>query len=301
MKAQTGKVDRHVESDSLEACAPEDLSGRTVATLMIEPSRGWIPLDFREIWQYRELFYFLTWRDIKVRYKQTALGAAWAVIQPFATMVVFTVFFGKLAKVPSDGIPYPVFCFCALLPWQLFAFALTQSSNSLVTEARLITKVYFPRLVVPLASVVAGLVDFGIAFVVLLGMMFYYGIVPTVNVMFLPLFILFAVMAALAVGLWLSALNVKFRDVRYAVPFLTQFWMFASPVAYSSSLLPEQWRWVYGLNPMAGVIEGFRWALLNRELSVEGLLGVSVAMVALLFMGGLYYFRKIERVFADIV
>jgi len=269
--------------------------------LFIRPSRGWISLNLRDLWHYRDLLYFLTWREIKVRYKQTVLGAAWAVIQPFFTMVVFTIFFGRLAKVPSDGIPYPIFAYCALLPWQLFAFALTQSSNSLVSEARLITKVYFPRLIVPLASVIAGLVDFGIAFVVMIGMMAYYGIVPTVNVVFLPLFLLFAVVTALAVGLWLSSLNVNYRDVRYTIPFLTQFWLFASPVAYSSSLLPEQWRWVYGLNPMAGVIEGFRWALLNRELAAGGMLGVSVAIVGLLLVGGLYYFRRVERVFADIV
>ena len=273
----------------------------SVPTLVIQPSRGWISLNLRDLWDYRELFYFLTLRDIKVRYKQTVLGAAWAIIQPFFTMIVFTIFFGKLAKVPSDGIPYPIFCYCALLPWHLFSFALTQSSNSLVGQAQLISKIYFPRLIVPLASVLAGFVDFAIAFVVLLGMMVYYGITPSINIVFLPLFLLFAVMTALAVGLWLSAINVKYRDVRYTLPFLTQFWLFASPVAYSSSLLPEQWRWVYGLNPMAGVIEGFRWVMLNRELEVGGMLAVSVLIVVVLFVGGLYYFKNMERFFADIV
>lgn len=285
----------------VEGVTTADPVSEAVPTLVIKPSQGWMALNLRDLWHYRELLYFLTWRDIKVRYKQTVMGAAWAIIQPFLTMVVFTIFFGRLAKVPSDGIPYPIFSFCALLPWQLFSFALTQSSNSLVNEARLITKVYFPRLIVPLSSVLAGLVDFAVALVVLLGMMVYYEIAPTSKIILLPLFIVFAVMTALAVGLWLSALNVKYRDVRYTIPFLTQFWMFASPVAYSSSLVPESWRWVYGLNPMVGVIEGFRWALLDRDLAVGGMLAVSVLAVSLLFLGGLYYFRSMERVFADIV
>ena len=279
----------------------EDTGTQGKPIFRIQPSRGRISLNLRDLWQYRELLYFLTWRDIKVRYKQTTLGAAWAIIQPFFTMVVFTIFFGRLAKIPSDGIPYPIFSYCALLPWQLFAFALTQSSNSVVAERNLITKVYFPRLIVPLASVLAGLVDFAIAFMVLLGMMVYYRILPTVNTVFLPLFLVFAILTALAVGLWLSALNVKYRDVRYTIPFLTQFWLFASPVAYSSSLLPERWRVVYGLNPMAGVIEGFRWALLDRDLAVDGMLWVSATAVVILFVGGLYYFRNMERTFADIV
>jgi lipopolysaccharide transport system permease protein len=269
---------------------------------VIRPSSGmFAAFRLGDVWHYRELLYFLTWRDIKVRYKQTALGALWAIIQPFFTMVVFTIFFGKLAKVPSDGIPYPIFAFCALLPWQLFSYSLTQSSNSLVAERNLITKVYFPRLIVPIASVLAGLVDFAIAFLVLLAMMVYYGIAPTVNTVYLPIFVVFAVVTALSVGLWLSALNVKYRDVRYTIPFLTQFWLFASPVAYSSSLLPEQWRWVYGINPMAGVIEGFRWAMLGRDVDFNGMVGVSAAIVVLLFVGGVYYFRSVERVFADII
>ena len=218
----------------------------TTDVLIIEPTRGWLKINFREIWEYRELLYFLVWRDIKVRYKQTALGAAWAVLQPVMTMIVFSVFFGRLAKVPSDGIPYPIFAYAALLPWQLFAFALSESANSLVGSQNLIQKVYFPRLVIPIAGVLAGLVDFAIAFVVLLGMMAYYGIHPTAAVLVLPVFIVFAVAAALSVGLWLSALNVQFRDVRYTIPFLTQFWMFATPVAYPSSLIPEKWRALYG-------------------------------------------------------
>lgn len=285
----------HVEPASHES------AHKALPALVIEPSRGWIPLNLRDLWHYRELLYFLMWRDIKVRYKQTVLGAAWAIIQPFSTMVVFSLFFGKLGKMPSDGIPYPVFAYCALVPWQLFSYAITQSGNSLVSEANLIKKVYFPRLVVPLASVMAGFVDFAISFAVLLGIMFFYGIEPTINVFFLPLFIVFAVLTALAVGLWLSALNVKYRDVRYAIPFLVQFWMFASPVAYSSSLLPKPWQWIYALNPMAGVIEGFRWALLNGNFDGTRLMIVSPLVVGFLLIGGLYYFRRMERGFADIL
>ena len=269
--------------------------------LVIQASRGFLRLNLKDLWAYRELLYFLVWRDIKVRYKQTALGAAWAIIQPVMTMVVFSVFFGRLAKVPSDGIPYPVFAFAALLPWQLFAFSLTESSNSLVGSENLITKVYFPRLVIPLASVLAGIVDFAIAFVILLGLMLFYGIRPTTAVVWLPLFVLLALATALSVGLWFSALNVKFRDVRYTIPFLTQFWMFATPVAYSSSLVPQPWRAWFGLNPMAGVVEGFRWALLGKSGAPGGLLWVSVVAVLLLLIGGLFYFRRTESTFADIV
>lgn len=271
-----------------------------VSVLRIEPRGRWAALRLRDLWEYRELLYFLVWRDIKVRYKQTALGAAWAVLQPFLTMVVFTVFFGRLAKVPSDGIPYPVFAYAALLPWQLFAFSLTESSNSLVGSQNLIKKVYFPRLIVPISSVLAGVVDFGISFVVLLGLMAYYGIRPTAAIAVLPLFLLFAVATALSVGLWLSALNVQYRDVRYTVPFLTQFWMFATPVAYSSSLVPEKWRALLGLNPMAGVVEGFRWALLGKASSPGPLLWVSITAVAALLAGGVVYFRRMESTFADV-
>jgi lipopolysaccharide transport system permease protein len=268
--------------------------------LEIRPTKGFLSLNLGEIWNYRELLYFLVWRDIKVRYKQTALGAAWAIIQPVMTMIVFSVFFGRLAKVPSDGIPYPVFAYTALLPWQLFAFALTESSNSLVGSQNLITKVYFPRLVIPLASVLAGLVDFFIAFIVLLGLMMFYGIRPTVSVVWLPLFILLALATALSVGLWFSALNVKYRDVRYTIPFLSQIWMFATPVAYPSSLIPQPWRAWSGLNPMAGVVEGFRWALLGNASNPGLLLWISTGAVLLLLVGGLFYFRRMESTFADI-
>ena len=270
-------------------------------TFSIDPPEGWADIGFRELWDYRELLYFLTWRDVKVRYKQTALGAAWAIIQPLFMMLVFSLFFGRLAKIPSDGIPYPIFTFCALLPWQLFAHALTESSNSLVANERLITKVYFPRLVVPIAAVLGGLVDFAVAFAILLVMMLYYGIVPSWAIVTLPGFILLAVMTALGVGLWLSALNVKYRDVRYTINFLIQFWLFATPVAYPSSLVPEKWRALYGLNPMAGVVEGFRWALLGKTEAPGAMLWVSVAVVILILVGGLYYFRRMEQQFADVV
>ncbi len=277
------------------------VQAENLPTFSIDPPKSWASIGLRELWDYRELLYFLTWRDIKVRYKQTALGAAWAVIQPFFMMVVFSLFFGKLAGIPSDGIPYPVFAFCGLLPWQLFAHALTESSNSLVGNQNLITKVYFPRLVVPIAAVLGGVVDFAIAFVILLAMMLYFGIVPGWPIVTLPLFIVLAITTALAVGLWLSALNVKYRDVRYTMNFLVQFWLFATPVAYPSSLIPEQWRWAYGLNPMAGVVEGFRWALLGKTDPPGALLAVSIAVVILLLIGGLYYFRKMEQEFADVV
>lgn len=269
--------------------------------VVVRPSRGWIPLRLRDLWEYRELLFFLIWRDVKVRYKQTALGAAWAIIQPFFTMVVFSVFFGRLAGMPSDGLPYPVFAYCALVPWQLFAGALSESANSLVTNERLITKVYFPRLVIPLASVLGGLVDFLIAFAVLLAMMGYYGIVPTLAVAALPLFVALTVGVAFGVGLWLSVLNVQYRDVRYTIPFLVQFWLFATPIAYPASLVPEPWRVALGLNPMAAIVEGFRWALLGKVEAPGGLTAVSVVMVALLLVGGLFYFRRMERTFSDLV
>ena len=270
------------------------------ATVVIQPRRGIAALQLSELWDYRELLFFLAWRDIKVRYKQTVLGIAWAVIQPVFTMVVFTIFFGKLGKIPSDGFPYPLFTFAALLPWQLFAHSLTYASQSLVGEARLITKVYFPRLVIPISSVLAGLVDFAIAFGILLLLMLYYGVLPTARIFLLPAFIGMALISSLAVGLWLSALNVKYRDVRYTVPFLTQFWLFVSPVAYPASMVPEKWQWLYGLNPMAGVIEGFRWALLGTSPPM-GTIFISLFLTILLFVGGLYYFRNTEKVFADVI
>lgn len=270
-----------------------------LVTTIIEPS-SLVTLRLRELWTYRELLYFLTWRDVKVRYKQTALGAVWAVLQPVATMAVFSIFFGRLAKMPSDGFPYPIWTYAGLLPWQLFAYALGESANSLVGNQALITKVYFPRLVIPISAVIAGLLDFAIAFLVLLVMFVYYGIVPTAAVWTLPLFLILAVANALAVGLWLSALNVTYRDVRYTIPFLTQFWLFVTPIAYPSSLVPERWRALYGLNPMAGVVEGFRWALLGTD-PPGPLLAVSTGMVVALLAGGLYYFRRMEKTFADIV
>lgn len=267
----------------------------------LEPPKGWALVDLRELWAYRELLYFLVWRDIKVRYKQTLLGAAWAVLQPFLTMVVFSVFFGWLAKVPSDGYPYPLFAYTALLPWQLFAYALNESSASLVSNQRLITRVYFPRLAVPIAGVLSGLVDFGIAFLVLLGMMLYYGVMPSPRLLILPLFLLLALLSALAVGLWFSALNVIYRDVRYVIPFLTQFWLFLTPIAYPSSLLPAWLKPFYFLNPMVGVVEGFRWALLGSQSQVGAMIWVSAGMVVLLLIGGLIYFRRMESRFADLL
>lgn len=280
----------------------EQQAGSQVSPVIeIEPSRGLVPLRLRSLWEYRELIYFLVWRDIKVRYKQTSLGAAWAILQPFLTMVVFSVVFGKLAKIPSDGFPYPVFVYTALLPWQLFSHSLSECGNSLVLNRDLITKVYFPRLVIPLAAVLALLVDFVIAFIVLLGMMYYYGIFPTMAILTLPLFIMLAVATALAVGLWLSALNVRYRDVHYTIPFLTQFWLFATPIAYPTSLVPEPWRIWYGLNPMVGVVDGFRWALLGRAGNLDSSTVISVFVIGLLLFGGLIYFRYTEKTFADMV
>jgi homopolymeric O-antigen transport system permease protein len=278
-----------------------EIRSQELPTLVIRPPSRWIPLELSELWEYRELLYFLVWRDIKVRYKQTALGAAWAVMQPLFMMLVFSLFFGRLAKLPSDGIPYPVFTFCALIPWQLFANALTESSNSLIGNQNLITKVYFARLVIPIAAVLSGLVDFLIAFVLLLGMMLFYGILPGWSILALPAFILLAVLTALAVGLWLSALNVQFRDVRYTMNFLVQFWLFATPVAYPSSIVPEQWRALYGINPMVGVVEGFRWALLGKSQPPGAMVFASIAVVLVLLLGGLYYFRRMEQEFADII
>ncbi|MCS7311826.1 MAG: ABC transporter permease [Acidobacteria bacterium] len=267
---------------------------------VIRPKRGWWDLNLRELWEYRELLYFFVWRDVKVRYKQTLIGAAWAIIQPFMTMVVFSLFFGLLAQIPSNGLPYPVFYYSALLPWMYFAGSLTHATHVMVEHQRVITKVYFPRLILPVAAVLSGLVDFGIAFMILIVMMAFYGIGLTPSVLWLPAFLLLALTTALGVGLWLSALNAIYRDVRYAVPFLVQLWMFASPVAYPGSIVPERWQWLYGLNPMAGVIEGFRWAL-TGQVHLPSLLPVSVVAVALVLVGGLFYFRKMEGTIADLV
>jgi lipopolysaccharide transport system permease protein len=272
-----------------------------VPVIVTRPSSGWIALNLRELWEYRELLYFLTWRDIKVRYKQTVLGAAWAILQPFFIMVVFSLFFGRLAGVPSDNIPYPIFSFAALVPWQFFANGLSQSSASMVSSANLIKKVYFPRLVLPIAAVLSGGVDFSLAFTVLLGMMLFYGVVPTGAVIWLPLFLLLALVTSLGAGLWLAAMNVQFRDVRYAVPFLVNAWMFATPIAYPSSLLDEPWRTLYGINPMAGVVEGFRWVLLGTGTAPGPILLVSALVAVGLLVSGAFYFRRLERTFADVI
>ncbi|MGZ4731900.1 MAG: ABC transporter permease [Terriglobales bacterium] len=285
-----------VSAEKIEIAAEAPASSVAV----IAPSRGLSAVNLREIWEYRELLYFLAWRDIKVRYKQTALGAAWALLQPLFLMVIFTLLFGRVAKVPVP-VPYPVFAFCGLLPWQLFAFGLSQSSNSLVSSQNLINKVFFPRLVIPISSILAGLLDFVIAFVLLLGMMAYYHIVPGMSALLLPLYVLFAVVASLTVGIWLSAVNVRYRDVQYTLGFLTQFWMLATPVGYPASAVPQQWRWILAVNPMASVVEGFRWALLGHGEKPNAMLAVSVGLVLLLLIGGLHYFRRVEKTFADIL
>jgi lipopolysaccharide transport system permease protein len=268
--------------------------------LVIEPSRGWVSLQLRHVWEFRELLYFLVWRDLKVRYKQTVLGAAWAILQPLFTMVVFSLFFGRLAKMPSDGLPYPIFAYAALVPWGFFANGLVGAADSLVGNSNLIKKVYFPRLIVPMSAVLSGALDFVLAFVVLLAMMAYFHVWPTMNVVFLPAFFLLAFTTSLGVGLWLSALNVQFRDVRHTVSFLIQAWLFCTPIAYPSSLLPEPWRSLYGLNPMAGVVEGFRWALLGTP-APGAIIWVSMLASLAVLVGGAFYFRRMERIFADTV
>ena len=268
---------------------------------MIAPPSNWLGLGLHELWDYRELLYFLVWRDLKIRYKQTAIGVVWVVLQPLLTMAVFSLFFGKLARIPSGGLPYPIFYYSALLPWMYFAGALQNATNSMVENERVITKVYFPRLLLPLSAVLSGLVDFAIGFVVFLAMLLYYGIAPGLAIAFLPFFLILAVLTAIGVGLWLSALNAVYRDVRYVLPFLVQFWLFASPVAYPSSLIPERWRWLYGLNPMAGVIEGFRWALAGRGEPPSLLVAASFVAVLLIAAGGVAYFRKMEGTIADVI
>jgi len=263
-----------------------------VPVIDITPPRGWLDLDLRELWQFRELAYFFVWRDIKVRYKQTAIGVAWAVLQPLMTMLVFSLFFGRLARIPSGGLPYPIFYFSALLPWTYFAAALLNATNSVIEHQRVITKVYFPRLVLPLSGVGPGLLDFAVGLVVFLVMMALYHIAPGRPILLFPAFLLLAVATALGVGLWLSALNAIYRDVRYVVPF---------PVAYPSSLVPEKWRWLYGLNPMAGVIEGFRWSLTGKGQPPSLMLAASTAAVIVVLVGGLFFFRKMEATIADVV
>ena len=270
-------------------------------TFVIQPPRGLGSLDVAALWEYRELLYFLVWRDVKVRYKQTFIGASWAIFQPAMTMAIFTVVFGNFAKIPSDGLPYAVFAYTALLPWTYFSTALSRSGTGLVSNANLITKVYFPRLIVPLASVIAPAVDFLFAFLLLLGLMAWFGIVPTWGILVLPLFFLLAMITALAIGLWLAPLNARYRDVGHTIPFVTQFWMFASPVVYPVSLIPESWRLLYSLNPMVGVIEGFRWALLGKGDTDFSPMLVSVAVVLVLLVGGLVFFKRMERTLADVI
>jgi lipopolysaccharide transport system permease protein len=269
------------------------------SVVRIEPPRSAFELRLGELWRYRELLYFFVWRDVKVRYKQTVIGVAWVVLQPLLTMLVFTLFFGRLAKLPSAGLPYPVFYFAALVPWIYFATALQTTTNVVVDNQRVITKVYFPRLVLPISTVLSGLVDFSIGFVVLLVFLTSYRILPTFAALWLPVFILLAIATALGVGLWLSALNALYRDVKYVTPFLVQFWMLASPVAYPSSLVPARWRWLYGLNPMAGVIDGFRWALTGHGQPPGPLLAASASAVVLVLLGGLFFFNRMESSIAD--
>jgi lipopolysaccharide transport system permease protein len=275
--------------------SPEQLSVHEIA-----PARGWVPVRLDELWEFRELLYFLVWREVRVRYKQTILGIGWAVLQPFMTMVVFSIFFGRLGRIETDGIPYPVFAFCALLPWQLFAFSLIESSNSVVANQRLLTKVYFPKLLLPLASVAVGMVDFAVSFGVLVALMAWYDIVPGISALSVPIWAVLAVATAVAASLWLSALNVRYRDVRYTLPFLTQLWLLSTPVAYPTSLVPEAWRPWYALNPMVGVVDGFRWALVGGAWPATTFL-VSGGVVCVGLVGGLFYFRRTERTFADLI
>jgi len=293
-----GTEDASVKAANVRLSQPVSARG---SHIRIQPSRGWVSINLRELWNYRELIYFFAWRDIKVRYKQTLLGAAWALIQPFFTMVVFTVLFGRFAKMPSEGIPYPIFCFAALLPWNYFANTLGQASNSIVRSSQLVKKVYFPRLAIPISTVLSGIVDFALSFCVLIIMMFYYGVSPTWNIIWLPGFLLLATIMALGTSLWLTALNVKFRDVSYTVPFLTQMWMFITPIIYPSSVLPESWRVFYGLNPLAGVVEGFRWALLGTNTKPGAMMIVSILMALFALITGAYFFRRTEKSFADVV
>jgi len=269
------------------------------ATVRIEPPGGLLRLQFREAWEYRELLYFFVWRDVKVRYKQTLIGVLWVVLQPLVSMGVFTLFFGRLAKLPSDGLPYPLFYFAALAPWTYFATALSSATNVVVENQRIITRVYFPRLILPLSSVLSGLVDFAISLALLVLLVVGYGMRPGLGVLWLPFLLLLALTTALGVGLWLSALNALYRDVRYVIPFVMQFWLLASPVAYPSSVVPQRWQWVYGLNPMAGVIEGFRWALTGHGQAPGGLLWASTAAVALLLVAGAMFFQRMEGTIAD--
>jgi homopolymeric O-antigen transport system permease protein len=294
MNMQTATATAVVEHTSTSSVA-------ATPSVLIAPRKNWFDLDLRSIYEYRELLYFLAWRDVKVRYKQASIGVGWVVLQPLLTMVVFTVIFGRFAKIPSDGLPYPIFAFTALLPWNYFAQAIAQSGTSVVRNSGLVTKVYFPRLIMPIASTIAPLVDFAVAFLVLLGMMAWYGVAPSWGLLALPLYLLLVLLTSLAVCLFLSPLNVQFRDVEHAIPFLVQVWMYASPVVYSVHLVPEKWRAFYSLNPMVGVIEGFRWALLGKGSPDFVVMGVSAIVVTILLFGGLVFFRRMERTFADVI
>ena len=268
---------------------------------VIEPARGWRSLGLHEVWSYRELLYFLVWRDVKVRYKQAGVGVGWAIIQPLMAMLVFSVIFGHLVRVPTDGVPYPIFAFCGLLPWQLFSSAFNGAGTSIVANQQLVTKVYVPRLLLPIAAMLAAVVDFTIAFLVLIGLMIYYGIEPSPRLLLLPVMVVCAVATALSVGLWIAALNVKYRDFQYTIPFITQFWFFATPVVYSTGLVPKPQQIIYGLNPMAGVIDGFRWAVLGKTSATPSMFAISGVVVLALLVGGVYFFRRLERDFADMV
>jgi lipopolysaccharide transport system permease protein len=267
----------------------------------IEPSHRWGMVNFQELWDYRELLYFLVWRNVKVRYKQTAIGASWAIIQPLTTAIIFTLVFSRLANVPSDGLPYPLFCYAALLPWTYFATSLNQSTLSLTSNANLLTKIYFPRILLPLSAVLSGLVDFAVSFTLLIGMMIWYEIAPTWGILLLPLFVLLIMLTALAVSLWLSVINVRYRDVGQAVPFVVQIWLFVSPVAYPVSRVPAEWRMFYDLNPMAGVIEGFRWAVLGTDDPRFFLVTLSTIIVCAILFGGVLFFTRMQDTLADVV
>lgn len=277
-------------------------SSRLPELVVIKPVKGWVPLNLKDLWLYRELIYFLTWRDLKVRYKQSVLGVLWAILKPFLNMVIFAIIFGTLAKVPSDGIPYPIFSYTGLLPWGFFAAALEVSARSMLQSGGMVSKIYFPRIIVPLSSVLANLVDFLIASVILIGMMAYYQITPTINILWLPLFLLLAMITAIGVGLWFSALLVMYRDVNYLLPFITEIWKYISPVVYSITLIPEKWQWLYSINPMSGVIFGFRWALLGKPESIDLVsIAISSGIALIVFISGLFFFRRMERVFADMI
>lgn len=300
VETQETETDTHdIPTEECTSIAPP--ASPDLPVIRIQPTKGWVSLKLNELWDYRELLYFLAWRDVKVRYKQTILGASWAIIQPFFTMVVFSIVFGKVARIPSDGIPYPIFSFAALVPWTFFANGLNKSTESLVTGSGMIKKIYFPRLVLPISAVSSGLVDFALSFVILLAMMLYFGTLPTWNVIWLPFLLLLGYMTSLGVGMWLTAMNVQFRDIRYVVPFLVQVWMYASPIVYPSSMFGEPWRTVYALNPMVGVIEGFRWALLGVDTRPGPMIIISTLVALGMLVSGAFYFRRLERSFADVV